>query len=330
VGVGSGAAVYIVQQHLAPLICGRNPFDLELLWETMYRSTLNYGRKGLVLEAISAIDIALWDIVGKATGQPVYNLLGGKTKDRIPVYGSRLYASEDLDKLASRAADLVRQGFQGVKQRFGYGPRAGLAGMRKNLELVSVVRQAIGPTIELMADAYMGWDVPYAIRMIRMLEDAGLNLRWVEEPVIPDDIDGYAKIRRSVRTPISGGEHEFTRYGMRDLIMKEAVDILQPDVNRVGGITEARKVWSMAAAHGVTIVPHAGQLHNYHLVISSFNSPMAEYFPHPADGGVLDEDTLFYELFTGEPRAEGGFVSLSEAPGLGLELNADRIREWKA
>ena len=112
--------------------------------------------------------------------------------------------------------------------------------------------------------------------------------------------------------------------------MKEAVDILQPDVNRVGGITEARKVWSMAAAHGVTIVPHAGQLHNYHLVISSFNSPMAEYFPHPADGGVLDDDTLFYELFTGEPRAEGGFVSLSEAPGLGLELNADRIREWKA
>ena len=328
-GVGSGASVYVIQQHLAPLLGGRNPFDVELLWETMYRSTLNYGRKGLVLEAISAIDIALWDILGKATGQPVYNLLGGKTKDRIPVYGSRLYARKDLDQLACQAAGLVRQGFGAIKQRFGYGPRHGLAGMRKNLDLVKAVRQAIGPDVELMTDAYMGWDVPYAIRMIRMIEDAGMNPRWVEEPVIPDDIDGYAQIRRNVSTPISGGEHEFTRYGMRDLIRKEAVDILQPDVNRVGGITEARKVWAMAAAFGVTVIPHAGQLHNYHLVLSSFQSPMAEYFPHPAEGGVLDDDTLFYELFDGEPRAEGGFVRLSGAPGLGLELNGERIRQWK-
>lgn len=329
VGVGSGAAAYVLEHHLKQIIAGQNPFDVELLWESMYRGTLNYGRKGLVLEAISAVDIALWDILGKATGQPVYNLLGGKTRDRIPVYGSRLYAHRDLDQLASQAECLVRRGFRAVKQRFGYGPNDGLPGMRQNLELVRTVRQAVGADVELMADAYMGWDVPYAIRMIRMIEDAGLNLKWVEEPVIPDDIDGYARIRSSVATPISGGEHEFTRYGFRELIRREAVDILQPDVNRVGGITEALKIWAMAAGFGLPVIPHAGQAHNYHLVISHLNSPMAEYFPDPADGGVLDDDTLFYELFHGEPRAHEGYVQLSGAPGLGLELNEARVRELR-
>lgn len=327
-GVGNGAAAYILEHHLKPIVVGQSPFDVELLWEKMYRSTLNYGRRGVALEAISAVDIALWDIMGKATGQPVYNLLGGRTRERIRVYASRLYAHEDLDVLASQVEGFIKQGFTALKQRFGYGPQDGLQGMRKNLELVKTVREVAGPDVDLMADAYMGWDVPYAVRMIRMLEDAGLELKWVEEPVIPDDIDGYAKIRRAVRTPISGGEHEFTRYGYRELIEKEAVDILQPDVNRVGGITEARKIWAMASARNIAVIPHAGQLHNYHLVMAHLNSPMAEYFPPPEDGGELDDDTLFWELFKGEPRATEGWISLSEEPGLGLELNEERIRQW--
>jgi L-alanine-DL-glutamate epimerase-like enolase superfamily enzyme len=329
VGVGNGAAAYVIEHHLKALLIGENPFNVELLWEKMFRSTLNYGRKGLVLEAISAIDIAFWDILGKATAQPVYNLLGGKTRDRIRVYASRLYAHTDLDLLASQAQAFVRQGFTAMKQRFGYGPSEGLAGMRRNLELVQAVRSAIGPDIELAADAYMGWDVPYAIRMIRMLEDAGMNLQWVEEPVIPEDIDGYAEIRRAVDTPISGGEHEFTRYGYRELIDKQAVDILQPDVNRVGGITEARKIWAMASAYNLRVIPHAGQLHNYHLVIAHLNSPIAEYFPGPDEGGAPDDDTLFWSLFRGEPKAENGFVSLSQTPGLGLELNDENCRQWR-
>jgi L-alanine-DL-glutamate epimerase-like enolase superfamily enzyme len=304
---------------------GQNPFDVELLWEKMFRSTLNYGRKGVVLEAISAVDIALWDIKGKATGQPIYNLLGGKTRDRIQVYASRLYAHEDLAVLSAQAAGFVRQGFTALKQRFGYGPADGVRGMRKNLALVKTVRETVGPDVELMADAYMGWDVPYAIRMIRMLEDAGLNLKWVEEPVLPDDIEGYARIRRAVQTPISGGEHEFTRYGFRELIRKEAVDILQPDVNRVGGITEAQKIWAMAAAYDIPVIPHAGQLHNYHLVMAHLNSPMAEYFPPPSEGGALDDDTLFWELFKGEPGANEGFIELPQTPGLGLELNEEMV-----
>ena len=329
VGTGNGAAGYVLEHHLKPIVIGENPFDVELLWEKMFRGTLNYGRKGIVLEAISAVDIALWDIMGKATGQPVYNLLGGKTRDKIRVYASRLYAQKNMDILALHAVTFVRQGFTALKQRFGYGPRDGADGMRRNLALVKTVRDAVGSDIELMADAYMGWDVTYAIRMIRMIEDAGVDLKWVEEPVIPDDIDGYAQIRRSVRTPISGGEHEFTRYGYRELIRKEAVDILQPDVNRVGGITEARKIWAMASAYNLAVIPHAGQLHNYHLVMAHLNSPVAEYFPAAAEGGAPDDDTLFWELFDGEPKAEGGFVSLPEKPGLGLELKEEHVRQWR-
>lgn len=328
-GVGNGAAAYILQHHLKPMLLGENPFDVEAIWEKMFRSTLNYGRKGVVLEAISAVDIALWDIMGKATGQPVYNLLGGRTREKIRVYGSRLYANRDLDALASQAQMFVKRGFTALKQRFGFGPRDGIEGMRRNLELIRTVRQAVGPDVELMADAYMGWDVPYAIRMIRMIEDAGLQLNWVEEPVIPDDIAGYAEVRRAVQTPISGGEHEFTRYGFRELIEKRAVDILQPDVNRVGGITEARKIWAMASAHNIPVIPHAGQMHNYHLVMSHLNSPIAEYLPPASQEGELDDDTLFFEIFTGDPIASDGHVELPHKPGLGLELNEENVRAWR-
>ncbi len=327
VGVGNGSALYILEHSLKPIVLGANPFDVELLWEKMFRSTIYFGRKGTAIEAISAVDIALWDLMGKATGQPVYNLLGGRTRDRIRVYASRLYANRNLDRLASETAALVERGFTALKQRFGFGPRDGIAGMRENLALVKTVRAAAGPEIDIAADCYMGWDVSYAIRMIRMIEDAGIELSWVEEPVIPDDIRGYAEIRRSVNTPISGGEHEFTRFGFRQLIEEGAVDILQPDVNRAGGITEARKIWALAAAHGLRVIPHSGQSHNYHLVISNMNSPIAEYFPSPAEGAPLDDDTLFWEIFDGEPLAQDGHVTLSEKPGLGLKIREDRLRE---
>jgi L-rhamnonate dehydratase len=327
VGVGNGSAIYILEHSLKPIVLGSNPFDVELLWEKMFRSTIYFGRKGTALEAISAVDIALWDLMGKATGQPVYNLLGGRTRERIRVYASRLYANQDLERLGAETRAFVARGFTALKQRFGYGPRDGVAGMRKNLALLRTVRDAAGPDIEIAADCYMGWDVSYAIRMIRMIEDSGLDLSWVEEPVIPDDVHGYAEIRRAVNTPISGGEHEFTRFGFRQLIEEGAVDILQPDVNRAGGITEARKIWAMAAAHGLRVIPHSGQSHNYHMVISHMNSPLAEYFPSPCEGAPLDDDTLFWEIFAGEPLAENGYVTLPGTPGLGLTVREERLRE---
>jgi L-alanine-DL-glutamate epimerase-like enolase superfamily enzyme len=326
VGVGAPAVQPIVEHHLAPIVFGADPFAVELLWETMFRATLNFGRKGAAVEAISGVDIALWDLMGQATNQPVYNLLGGKTRDTIRCYASQLYATTDLDALAQEAAAYAAQGFTAMKQRIGYGPADGPAGMRKNLELIKTVRDTIGPDVDLAADAYMGWTVPYAVRMIRQIEDAGLNLAWLEEPVLPDQIDGYAEIAAAVDTPISGGEHEFTRYGFHELIDRGAVDVVQLDVNRVGGISEARKIWAMAAGANLPVLPHAGQLHNYHLIMAHLNSPIAEFFPllDPPDG-----NTLFWHVFAGEPTPENGYLTLDRRPGLGLSLNEEFVARYR-
>jgi L-rhamnonate dehydratase len=147
VGAANGHALYTIENHLKYVVLGQNPFDVEVLWERMFRESINYGRKGMAIEAISAIDIALWDIMGKATGQPVYNLLGGRTRERIRAYASRLYATEDLGALAAEAQAFLDQGFTAMKQRFGYGPRDGARGMRRNLELVKTVREVVGTDI---------------------------------------------------------------------------------------------------------------------------------------------------------------------------------------
>jgi L-alanine-DL-glutamate epimerase-like enolase superfamily enzyme len=323
IALGSEAMAQMVENILAPLILGASPFDVELLWEKMYRSTVNIGRKGLVLEAISGIDIALWDIMGKATGQPCYNLMGGRTRDRLRAYASSLYAMKDLDKLAAIAKSYVDAGFTACKMRFGYGPGDGRPGMRKNVELVRAVRAAVGWDVDLMADAYMGWTSGYAVEMLRELEE--FRLAWVEEPVMPDDIEGYARIRASSRTPIAGGEHEFTRWGFRELIEKRAVDYVQLDVNRVGGVTEARKIVALAQAFNLPVVPHAHNYHNLHLVMAHANMPLAEFFPHPQRDG----DTFFSELFRGEPAAEGGHIALSDKPGMGVALNDAAVDRYR-
>ena len=327
VGLAWGGQEKMIEDHLKNVLLNQNPFDVEVLWARMFRETIGLGRKGMVIEAISGVDIALWDIMGKATNQPVYNLLGGRTRQKIQAYASRLYATEDLEALAAEAQLYLDQGFTAMKQRFGFGPRDGLKGMRCNLELMKTVREVVGPDVELAADAFMGWDVQYAIRMIRMLEDAGVHLSWVEEPVIPDDIRGYAQIRAAVYTRIAGGEHEFTRYGYRELIEQEAVDIVQVDVNRCGGITEARKIWAMAAAYDLPVIPHMGTLHNYHLIISHMNSPLAEYFPPPKGAPAWYDMPLW--LFAGEPRAQGGYLTLPVTPGLGWDPKWDVVEKYR-
>jgi len=314
VGGGSPVAMSVIEHHLADLMLGVDVFDTERTWQTLYRNTMVLGRKGIVLEAISALDIALWDVQGKVTGQPVYNLLGGRTRSRVRAYASQLYATSDLDALHTEAAAHVANGFTAVKMRFGYGPGEGRAGMRANYELVRTVREAVGPDVDVAAEAYMGWDTAYAIAMITMIEEFGLA--WVEEPVLPDDRAGYAYIRSRVGVPISGGEHEFTLAGFHDML-RAGVDILQPDVNRMGGITEARKVWALAQAYGVPVIPHSNQAHNAHLIVSSYASPLMEVFP---DDGVRTGYNLYHEFFDGEPRAVAGHVQLGDEPGLGLSL----------
>lgn len=329
VGLGNAALApqvtkEVIDLYLKPLLLNQNPWDTEFLWQHMYRKTMAFGRKGIGMVAISAVDIALWDLMGKSAKQPVYRLLGGRTKPRIPVYASRLYANE-LSELAAEAKRYKDEGYKAMKLRFGWGPVDGAAGMQRNLELVRTVREAVGDEIDVMADAYMGWTLDYAKRMLPLLEP--FQLRWLEEPVIPDDIQGYAELKSYGRIPIAGGEHEFTLYGFRDLLDARAVDYIQFDTNRVGGITQARKIAALAEAHSVPVIPHAGQMHNYHLVMASLNFPMAEHFPI-VDVEVGNE--LFWYLFAGEPRAKDGYVDLDETvPGLGLSIDETKLKDFE-
>src|SRR5215207_3820548 len=259
VGIGNAALApalckELIDLQFAPLLVGADPWDSEFLWQHMYRKTMAYGRKGIALVAISAVDIALWDILGKSAKQPVYRLLGGRTKPKVPVYASRLY-STPLDELASESKRYKDEGYKAMKLRFGWGPVDGAAGMQKNVALVRTVRETVGDGIDIMADAYMGWNLDYAKRMIPLLER--VNLRWLEEAVIPDDIHGLAELKAYGRVPIAGGEHEFTLFGAHDLLQARAVDYLQVDVNRVGGLTAARKISALAEAHQVPVIPHA-------------------------------------------------------------------------
>jgi L-rhamnonate dehydratase len=193
------------------------------------------------------------------------------------------------------------------------------------VELVRTVRESIGDDIDLMADAYMGWNLDYAKRMLPLLEP--FHLRWLEEPVIPDDVQGYAQLKSYSRIPIAGGEHEFTLYGFRDLLEARAVDYIQFDTNRVGGITQARKIAALAEAYSVPVIPHAGQMHNYHVVMASLNSPMAEYFPR-VDVEVGNE--LFWYIFRGEPSAKGGSIDLDDnVPGLGLTIDEAGLERFE-
>jgi L-rhamnonate dehydratase len=328
VGIGNAALAprvtkQVIDLYLKPLLIGADPWDTEFLWQHMYRKTMAFGRKGIGMVAISALDIALWDLLGKSAGQPVYRLLGGRTKPKIPVYASRLY-SMPLDELAGEAARYKEQGFKAMKLRFGWGPVDGAAGMQRNLELVRTVRETVGDEIDIMADAYMGWDMDYAKRMLPRLEQ--YNLRWLEEAVLPDDIHGYAELKKFGRVPISGGEHEFTLFGFRQLIEARAVDYIQFDTNRVGGISQARKIAALAEAHQIPVIPHAGQMHNYHIVMASVNSPMAEFFP-AVDVEVGNE--LFWYCFNGEPVPTDGYIDLDEnTPGLGLTINEDKLKDF--
>jgi len=329
VGIGNAALApqvtkQVIDLYLKPLLIGRDPWDSEFLWQNMFRKTMAFGRKGIGMVAISAVDIALWDVLGKSAKQPVYRLLGGRTKPRIPVYASRLYSVE-LSDLEAEAKRYKKEGYKAMKLRFGWGPVDGAAGMQRNLALVRTVREAVGDGIDVMADAYMGWTLDYAKRMLPLLE--AFNLRWLEEPVIPDDIHGYAELKSYGRIPIAGGEHEFTAYGFRDLLEARALDYIQFDTNRVGGITQARKIAAMAETYSVPVIPHAGQMHNYHVVMASLNSPMAEYFP-VVDVEVGNE--LFWYIFNGEPKAKDGFIDLDEsAPGLGLTINDSALEEFE-
>jgi len=304
VGGGKGRlASAIVDEQFRNLLVGKDPFDIERLWEQMFRASQFYGRKGAVIEVISGVDLALWDLVGKALGAPVYQLVGGRTKDKIPVYVT--------GNLTERH---MKEGFRHVKLAVPHGPADGQQGMKKNVELVAKTREMIGPEGDIMLDCYMALDVPYAIALARGVSE--FKVLWIEEPVPPDQIDSYRKIKDAVPDIlITGGEHEYTRYGFRGLIEKKAVDILQPDIYRAGGVSELKKIAAMASAYDLPVIPHGVGAPTYHFVMSTQNAPRAEFVDIFAQGGK--------PLLKGEPQPQHGFVDLSPSPGFGYELDED-------
>ena len=323
-GLSPDVTKMIIDTKLKSLLLNENPFNTEYLYEKMFRSTVAFGRKGTVLAAISALDIALWDIKGHVMQQPVFILMGGRTKPFIPTYYSRLY-TRNLDNLAAEAADFKSQGFTGFKLRCGYPLTEGKAGMKKNIEMVKVVRDTVGDDADVMLEAYMGFNFTYAKQFLQALEP--YNLRWAEELLLPDEIHNFAKLKQYTDIPLSGGEHEYSRYGFHDLIKADALDIFQFDTNRVGGSTEAQKICNMAFMHGIEVIPHGGQMHNLHVVMSSFASPMAEYFPQTE---IEVGNEMFWYIFDGEAIAENGVLQLDDKkPGVGLTLKNDYLEQFK-
>jgi len=268
--------------------------------------------------AISAVDCALWDLKGRYFNAPVYRLLGGATRDEIPAYASALGYSIDPDRAAERSRELVREGFTAMKWFFRYGPADGPEGMVRNAQLVSALRGAVGDSVDVMLDCWMSWDVPYTIQMAERLEE--YEPRWLEEPVLPDKIESYAAIRRQVRVPIAGGEHEYTRWGLKALMDAEAVDVLQPDIYWAGGITEMLKICALASTYDLPVIPHGHSTPaSAHLIASQPVSvcPRLEY---------LVKWNEIHQFFLKTPlKPRGGVVRLPDTPGIGMELDESRV-----
>lgn len=302
-------ACWLVHQHFERFLIGADPRDTNHLFEQMYRASMFYGRKGLPVAVISVIDLALWDLLGKIRNEPVYKLIGGATRERLDFYCT------GPEPVSARA-----MGFWGAKVPLPYCPEEGHAGLRKNVEFLRKHRESVGPDFPIMVDCYMSLNVPYTIEIVKACLD--LNINWWEECLSPDDTDGFAQIKRAhPQIKFTTGEHEYSRYGFRKLIEARNLDIIQPDVMWIGGMTELLKVAAMAAAYDIPVVPHASGPYSYHFVISQTNCPFQEYLANSPNGkSVLP---VFGDLFLDEPIPLKGFLDVSQfdKPGFGLTLN---------
>ena len=310
VTTGGEPAAWIVEKHLSRFVRGAAITDIERIWDQMYLSTLFYGRKGLVVNAISGVDLALWDLLGNWRQEPVYQLLGGPVREYLEFYatGSR----PDLAK---------KLGFLGGKMALHHGPAEGDEGMKKNIAILADMRSRVGGDFWLMFDCWMSLDLNYAERLATQAHEHGL--KWIEEALSPDDYWAYRELRRRVPTGmmVSTGEHESTRWGFRMLLEMECADILQPDVGWCGGITELLKISAMADARGMMVVPHGSSVYSYHFVVTRHNSPFAEFLMMAPGADVVVP--MFSPLLLDEPVPENGRMKVPERPGFGVRLNPD-------
>ena len=306
-GFGGPGAGYVIEKHFPKLLLGEDPFQVEQLWDILWRSTLYYGRKGLVVHAISAVDNALWDIIGNALGMPVYKLLGGQTKERIPAYCT----GNDIEQH-------VEFGYKKIKLAIPYGPADGRDGMKKNTALVKRTRELLGPDGEIMLDCWMAFDERYTVEFAEMLEP--YRVYWMEECLPPDDYAGFGRLNAQIKsTRIVTGEHEYTRYGFRLLLEYKAASIWQPDMNWCGGLSELRHIGALAAAHDIPVIPHGGWRGGApHYIFSATNSPWCEMFL-PAPGGPKEVYSRFEEDNQITRGPEGIYMRPSDRPGFGWE-----------
>ena len=313
------ALAFLVQRSLVPLVVGEDPLATERLWDIMYRACV-HGRKGLEMMAISAVDCALWDLKGRHFGVPVWRLLGGPLRDRVPAYASALGSSLEPDRVRERAEEIVRDGYAATKWFPRHGPADGRSGMARNLELARTLREAVGPDVDVMIDAWMSWDVPYTLEFAERAADCGL--RWIEEPVLPDRRDSYAEITRRIgnRIAVAGGEHEYTRWGVHELLRAGALQVCQPDTYWAGGLTEMLKIAALASLYDVQLIPHGHSVPaNAHLTfaLSPALVPLLEY---------LNKWNLIHQWFLAHPvRPVGGFLEPPQEPGLGMDLDEGKI-----
>jgi D-galactarolactone cycloisomerase len=317
----------VIDELYAPRLIGRDPMDTTVIWEALYAAMRDYGRSGFPVAALSAVDIALWDLKGIALGQPVAKLLGGAFRTQLTAYATGLYRHDVPDHAAALAAEArgyVADGFGAMKLKVGFG-------VEEDARNARAVREAIGPACRLAVDANHAYDAMTAIRLGRLIEPLGIA--WFEEPVPPEDLEGYLQVKRALSMPISGGEAEYSRFGFRDLVARRCVDILQPDICACGGFTEAARIAALANTWGVTVYPHVwGSAVGLHASMQW----AASLPPNPF---ALIPGELWFELDrTANPFREGlaakplkragAIIEVPQRPGLGLEVDRATLERY--
>ena len=317
-----------VVQSVAPWLIGHDPLRTEFLWQMIYARLRDHGQKGAVIQGLSGIDIALWDIKGKHFGVPVHRLLGGPLRDEVQAYATGLYrrkSGDPLRYLAEEAAGYVADGFKAVKLKVGFG-------VEEDAAVTRAVREAIGPDIALMVDANHAYDAVAAIRLGRMIEAD--NIGWFEEPVPPEDVAGYRAVKAAISIPIAGGECKFTRFGFRDILASRAMDIIQPDTCAAGGLSECKKIADMAEAFGVRYNPHvwgtgiaiAASLQLLAVLPSHTPPSLAPVAP------MLEfdrtEHPIRQSLLVQPIEHTKGVVRVPDAPGLGIEVDRETLARF--
>lgn len=310
---------YIIRTFLRPFLVGRDPLATELLYDQMIRMH-RHGRSGMFMTGVSPVDCALWDLKGKAWGQPIYRLLGGPTRPVVPAYASMLGYSIDPEAAVEVALQFQAQGFTAQKWFFRYGPGDGEAGKVQNVALARALREALGPFYTLMFDAYMGWDGAYAAEMVKAL--APYNLTWLEEPLPPERVGAFKKLNAASGVPLATGEHVYTRWQVKELLVADAIDVVQTDPDWTGGITELVKICALASAFEATVVAHGHSLLAA-LHVAGAQPPSTVPYVEYLFRSQARKQAFHKPVYT----PESGDIRLPDLPGLGLVLDEDKIEK---